>query len=147
MGSHDRRNGEPAAMVTGAGVVGLVARVFCVPHVWGQSDCCTAASDVFADLHGIDPMAPLRGTYASAEQAAAAVAALGGWRKMCAALADQAGLTPSGWSLGGLALVRLPDGGRGLAIGYPGGVWAAKIEGAGFVTLPENRKVLSWVQR
>ncbi|WP_397544909.1 DUF6950 family protein [Roseicitreum antarcticum] len=33
------------------------------PFVWGASDCCTSASDVFQALHGVDPMAPLRGQY------------------------------------------------------------------------------------
>jgi hypothetical protein len=116
----------------------LVEDVFCRPFVWGVSDCCTAACDVFARLHGIDPMAPLRGRYASRAEAMALIRARGGWRAMADALAREAGLTRSGWAVGALGLAAGREG-AALVVGLPCGSWAGKIDG-GYAT---SRKVVA----
>ena len=71
-------------------VIDLVDRIYAGPIVWGSSDCCTRACDVFAALHGVDPMAPLRGRYSSAAEALHMIRARGGWLRMCNDLADAA---------------------------------------------------------
>ncbi|MGZ9812646.1 DUF6950 family protein [Pseudoroseicyclus sp. H15] len=44
------------------------------PIVWGRSDCCTAAADIFLRLWGVDPMPRLRGRFRSAGGARRAIA-------------------------------------------------------------------------
>jgi len=103
----------------------LVAEVYSAPFVWGSSDCCTCACDVFRRLHGVDPMAPLRGRYATQEQAHAAIRARGGWRRMFAALTARAGLSEGRGEAGELGLVKT-DAGFTLAIGLGGDWWAVR---------------------
>lgn len=62
------------------------------PWKWGEADCCTSACDVFLRLYGIDPMAPLRGTYRTQREAARIIARMGGFERMAATLAERAGL-------------------------------------------------------
>ena len=114
-------------------VVELVDRIYRGPVVWGVSDCCTRACDVFAALHGVDPMAPLRGQYGSQAEALALIRARGGWRRMCNDLADVAGLVRGRGDVGALALVRW-SGSIALAVGVRGG-WAAP-DGSGSVIVP-----------
>ncbi|MCA2014376.1 hypothetical protein LCM17_22995 [Cereibacter sphaeroides] len=101
------------------------------PWVWGAADCCTSACDVFQRLHGIDPMAPLRGRYASEAEALALVRSFGGWRRMFRTLAAAAGLKPGVGAPGEVGLVR--ETGYSLAIGIGGGMWAGRIDG-GYAT-------------
>lgn len=127
-------------MVTPEDVEAAVVEVMAGPWVWGASDCCTAACDVFAALYGIDPMAPLRGRYASARGAALMIAGYGGWRAMCEALARDAGLRAGTGGAGELGLVR--HAGRwSLAIGWGAGLWAGRTDG-GFATV--TGAVQSW---
>ena len=79
------------------------------PWCWGAADCCTAACDVFLRLHGIDPMAPLRGRYDSRVGALRAIALEGGWKKMAQGLADRAGLVASDGRAGDIGLIRVGD--------------------------------------
>ena len=44
-----------------------------VPFAWGTNDCCTFAADAVRLTYGVDPMADLRGTYASAREAKDAI--------------------------------------------------------------------------
>ena len=83
------------------------------PWKWGTSDCSTAACEAFALVHGVDPMAGLRGTYTDATGAAAVVAERGGWEALCEALAASAGLRA-------VAPLEAPAGALGLA------VWAGR---------------------
>lgn len=127
-------------MVSEGEVEAAVVDIMGGPWVWGQSDCCASACDVFAALHGIDPMAPLRGRYATAREAALMIASYGGWRAMCAALARDAGLREGTGGAGDLGLVRT-EGRLSLAVGWGGGLWAGRTDG-GFVTV--TGAVQSW---
>lgn len=104
----------------------------CRPWKWGKADCCTGACDAFLALHGIDPMAPLRGRYASEAEAEALIDARGGWAVMTQGLADAAGLAPASVTscdagLIGRARWREPKGWRrGLVLSVGGGAWAGK---------------------
>lgn len=110
------------------------------PWVWGLADCCTSACDVFQRLHGIDPMAPLRGRYATAAEALALIRSFGGWRRMFRTLGAGAGLRPGVGAAGEIGLVR--EGGRfSLAIGIGHGMWAGRTDG-GYATTANL--VLSW---
>ena len=93
---------------------------------WGRADCCTAACDVFRDLHGLDPMQPLRGQYSSAVGAYRLIRARGGWLRMADDMARGAGLLPAdGWAEGRLGLCPV---GRdyALVVGIEHGLWAGK---------------------
>lgn len=114
-------------MVTEDMVAEAVDAVMHGPWVWGSADCCTAACDVFRRLHGIDPMAPLRGCYATEAEAVALIRSYGGWRRMFAELRDLAGLRPGVGAAGEIGLVR--EGQYSLAIGIGGGMWAGRIDG------------------
>jgi hypothetical protein len=105
------------------------------PVVWGKSDCCASACDVFMELRGVDPLAPVRGRYSSVIEAARLIRAGGGFLMLARRLARHAGLSrvlPRPGSLGltepGMALG--PEG-RALAICVGRGTWIAKgIDGA-----------------
>lgn len=122
-------------MVTEDMVAEAVDAVMHGPWVWGSADCCTAACDVFRRLHGIDPMAPLRGCYATEAEAMALIRSYGGWRPMFAELRDLAGLRPGVGAAGEIGLV-LCGWRPSLAIGIGGGMWAGRIDG-GYATTSE----------
>jgi hypothetical protein len=44
-----------------------------VPFAYGTNDCCTFAADAVQLIYGVDPMADLRGTYATAREAKEAI--------------------------------------------------------------------------
>lgn len=99
------------------------------PFVWGRSDCCTSACDIYARLHGIDPMAPLRGRYSTARGAYRLIKAYGGWLPMFRELAAQADLTLTfDWGVGRLGLARVGED-FALVIGIEDGLWAGKVDG------------------
>lgn len=99
------------------------------PFVWGRSDCCTCACDVFASLHGIDPMAPLRGQYRSMIAAYRLIRSYGGWVPMFAELARVSGLQAAdGHAVGRLGLAWLGHD-YALAIAIEDGLWAGKVDG------------------
>lgn len=115
-------------MVSADEAEAVVVEIMAGPWVWGRADCCTAACDVFLALHGIDPMAPLRGRYASAREAAMVIALQGGWRAMFGRLGQEAGLRPGAGAPGEIGLVQRA-GRHSLAIGLGGGLWAGRIDG------------------
>lgn len=127
-----------------AGVILATAvEVMARPWKWGEADCCTAASDVFLRLHGIDPMAPLRGSYSTAKGAARIILARGGFVEMAAGMASEAGLRGGIGEPGevGVAENRRAFGGErsgtySLVICVAPGVWAGKTE-AGLRTVHE----------
>jgi hypothetical protein len=127
-------------MVSAERAMAAVLQVMTGPIVWGRSDCCAAACDVFALLHGVDPMAPLRGVYTSEAQALRLIRARGGWVQMCEGLARAALLVPGTGAAGELGLLCL-DGRFTLAVGVGGGMFAVRIEG-GFATTAGQ--VASW---
>lgn len=110
------------------------------PFVWGSGDCCTSACDVFQRLHGVDPMAPLRGRYASEAEAMALIRARGGWRRMTQWLADLAGLRSGVGAAGEIGLIKLENG-FALGVGMGRWQWAGRVDG-GFQTV--GSVVKSW---
>lgn len=110
------------------------------PFIWGQSDCCTSASDVFCDLFGIDPMASLRGHYTTEAGAMTIIRANGGWRGMTRRCAAQAGLVDGRGAAGEIGLLKLPD--RFVLAACVGfGQWAGRVDG-GFTT--DGNVVACW---
>lgn len=117
----------------------LVDRIYAAPFVWGVSDCCTRACDVFAALHGIDPMQAWRGRYACARGAARLVRSFGGWLAMCCAMAARAGLVVGADHPGALGVVEIGRR-QALAVRVPRG-WAAPVEGGSVIV---SRAVACW---
>lgn len=127
-----------AGTVTPDVVMGHVMEVMGQRWKWGIADCSTAACDVFARLHGIDPLAPIRGSYSSALGARRVQGS--DWMAVCVWLAQRAGLRETEGRTGDLALV---EGERGLslAIGVTPAMWAGKTAG-GFATV--RFPVMAW---
>lgn len=108
------------------------------PLDWGLRDCCTCACDVWLALGRPDPMAPLRGRYASQAEAVALIRSLGGWETMVRGLAARAGLRPGSGAAGEIGLVRVSEcTGTGFALALSLGPrrWAVKA-GGGYRTYP-----------
>lgn len=108
--------------------------------IWGDADCCTSASAVFADLHGIDPMSSLRGRYHGPLGAARLIAAAGGMAVLGQQLADAKRLRITAGRTGDIGIVQ---NGTGLAaaICVQPGMWAGKaLEGFMIV----KQAVASW---
>ncbi|MEH7827101.1 DUF6950 family protein [Gemmobacter denitrificans] len=114
-----------AGILTPAQVFEACDRIMAGPLVWGLSDCTAAACDVFADLHGIDPMAPLRGAYAGPGAARRIIRQAGGMLALGQALAARAGLVECHAVPGAIGI--LPNARRHVAaICIEPGKWAAK---------------------
>ena len=109
-----------------ARVLAVALEVMDRPWCWGEADCCTAACDVFARLHGVDPMAPLRGRYHSGARAARLIAQWGGWLAMGDGLAERAGLVRVACGQpGDIGIIRDAQGALALGIRTERG-WAGK---------------------
>ena len=81
------------------------------PWQWGTYDCCTAASEVFYRLTGIDPSADLRGTYSTRREAMRIIRNYGDFLEMTDALAAKAGLTPTDTPAPGyMTVCKMPAG-------------------------------------
>ena len=124
-------------------VMETVERIMSVRSDWGATDCCLTACDVFAELHGIDPMAPVRGAYADVIGAARLLRTYGGFVSMAEALMGAAGLTVSDGRTGeiGLSSAGVGQGPerRCLLICVEPGVWVGKTElGYGIVRNAER---------
>lgn len=116
-----------AAAVTPAAVRAAALDIMTARRwVWGVSDCSAAACDVFARLHGVDPLAPLRGRYRTAAEARAAQGP--DWAAVCRALAARAGLVERAEVPGALGLIRQAEG-AALAVCIRPGLWVAKTPG------------------
>lgn len=97
------------------------------PWKWGRADCCTGACDAFAALHGVDPMASLRGRYDSAMTAARVIADAGGFAALAAGLAAEAGLAAvTEDEPGAIGVVRSGPRMGQLGICVAPGAWAIK---------------------
>ncbi|WP_118138774.1 hypothetical protein [Oceanicella sp. SM1341] len=137
-----RESGRDIALTPpGEDVLAHALRVMDRPFAWGHADCCTAACDVFEALFGIDPMAELRGRYATAAGAMRIIAGEGGFAALAERLASTAGLAPGqgGGTAGALGLsapgTATGPQGRALLVCIAPGAWAAKSEG-GMSVLP-----------
>ena len=122
-------------------VMDVIDQVYLQPFEWGRSDCCTRACDVFRALHGVDPMAPLRGRYDGPVGAARLIRSFGGWSAMCSTLAAGAGLI-KGAGGPGSALGLVQSGARdfALSVAVPDG-WAVPID-CGVVVVSDVK--ISW---
>lgn len=105
------------------------------PWEWGVADCCTSACDVFWRLHGIDPMASLRGRYSTEKGAARIIRRRGGFLNMARGLAAEAGLQESGAVPGAIGVVVVQDS-AALVICSGPRLWHAKTL-TGITTVPE----------
>lgn len=123
-------------------VIDHVLRIYDGPMVWGVSDCCACACDVFHALHGVDPMAPLRGAYRSERGAQVVIAKRGGWLAMAQDLADLAGLKNGQCAAGELILLPV-SGGCTLTIGLGHGLAACRVDG-GLQTVLVKEAIASW---
>lgn len=117
-------------------VLDIVARVMARPWAWGQADCWCAACDVFAAVHGFDPMAAHRGRYAGRAGAARIVREAGGMVALAAGTFEAAGLVRGLRSRAALALTEAGMaqgmGRRALCVHVGEGVFAGKTaEGFG----------------
>ena len=114
---------------------------------WGVRDCCTGACDVFLSLFGVDPMAPLRGSYSTKFGAYRQINQRGGWSRMTEDLAVSSGLLSGVGGLGELGLTRQGvanySGGRALAICAGEIGWIIKAE-MGYVLRGFNAIERSW---
>ena len=95
------------------------------PMIWGQSDCTASACAVFAALHGVDPLQPLRGSYDSPITAARMIRRAGGMLALGQRLARGAGLVRCGEVPGAIGILR-NDGRLVAAICLMPGKWSAK---------------------
>ena len=111
-----------------------VQDVMLVRWQWGAADCCTAACDVHLRVFGVDPMAPLRGRYASRGGALRLIRAAGGLVALAGDLAARAGLRPLADDLPGALGVADMPGGQALLICLRPGLWAGKTPG-GYATV------------
>lgn len=134
-----------ARELTPTAVMAEVEKIMSPHWRWGLLDCTTAASDVFAALHGIDPMAPVRGKYRSAVEAYRLIEAWGGMMAMGSALAHLAGLTEGISAPGEIGISKLGfcsgRWDRAAVICVSPGAWAAKTP-EGFALLPNAER--SW---
>lgn len=122
-------------------VIAHVVEVMRGPWVWGESDCCAAACAVFERLHGVDPMAPLRGRYRTRAGAMRLIARAGGFDNLASGLAADAGLVPTRWAPGALGVANID--GPALVIGVEHGLWAGRVDG-GYQTLAGDGVRLAW---
>lgn len=132
-----------ARELTPAAVMAVVDDVMSEPWAWGATDCCASACDVFARLHGIDPMQAVRGSYSSAMGAVRLIQSWGGMVAMAEGLAAAADLSASDGATGdiGLSAPGFAEGpeGRALLICIQPGAWAGKAMD-GFVILPNAER-------
>lgn len=124
------------ARVILAEVVDVMAR----PWSWGEADCCASAYEVFRRLHGVDPMAALRGTYSSRRSANRIIRSFGGFEAMTARLAAGAGLREGLGEPGEVGSSVAADR-WSLVICVSAGQWAGKTV-TGFRTIPAVER--SW---
>ena len=120
----------------------------CGEIVWGTADCCTGACDVFHDLHGIDPMWPLRGTYSTQRGAYREITSRGGWVQMTLDLADASGLVEGCGDVGELGLTLPGTGtlgdGRMLAVSVGELGWILRSD-LGYVLSRDDVIERSWM--
>ena len=117
------------ARISPEAVMASVERRMGGAWIWGAADCCTSASAVFADLHGIDVMSSLRGRYHGPLGAARLIKSQGGMQAMGQQMAETHGLRITSGRCGDIGLV-LGGAEMAAAICVQPGIWAGKaLEG------------------
>jgi len=114
------------------------------PFAWGEQDCCTLAADAVLAFTGVDPMAALRGSYASEAEAEAILAGQGGLAELAARQAAAVGLGdchPAFAQRGDVALV---EHGNTLAMGVVVGAAVAVPGPDGLLFLPPAAIQRAW---
>lgn len=109
-----------------AGLMDVALRIAERPWKWGETDCCTFACDVFAEVYGIDPMAPLRGRYDNLMGAGRLIHEAGGLEPLSRKLLRDAGLKPCEPREGALGVVTDTGGAKAAAICVASGLWLAR---------------------
>jgi len=111
------------------------------PFEWGKNDCSLLLANWWLHVHGVDPAAWLRGTYATSEQKDAVLVANHGLQRLVTRIARSAGscrtVTPTIGDFGLIAHGGRPYG--AICIGRVGAraCWAVRSEtGVTFLTNP-----------
>lgn len=116
----------------------LVQARAATPFAWGVHDCCLWAADAVHAATGRDPAAGLRGTYATARQAARLVQRLGGLPALLAARAGACIAVHQAID-GDLCLLRAGTHQRLHGLGAVGVLWRGRVlapAGHGLVAHP-----------
>jgi len=117
------------------------------PFAWGTHDCCTLAADAVLATTGQDPLAPLRGRWASADEAAQLLRLLGGLQADTSAALQAEPTAPAMAQRGDVVLLAM---GNTQALGVCAGRWvvAAGPDGLAFVDLyartGDTRPLAAW---
>lgn len=118
------------------------------PFEWGQSDCSLLLADWWLHIHGNDPAAWLRGTYANAEQKDEVLVQHRGLQRLVTRIAAQAGAsrtrTPTTGDFGLIAVDGKPYG--AICTGRVAGkaCWVVRSEsGLAFLTNPRTLRAWS----
>lgn len=114
------------------------------PFAWGTNDCATLAADAVLELTGVDPMASLRGTYGTEDEADGVISAAGGLEALADSLAAAAGLgacLPLFAQRGDVVLV---EHGNILALGVVTGDAVAVPGPDGLAFLPLRAAARAW---
>lgn len=130
-----------AGELTAAAVMAAVETHMGGPLVYGSTDCFAGPCAAFAALHGVDPLAHLRGSYSGHLSASRIIWRHGGARRLADEIMTQAGLCVTGDVTGAIGVFR--NGAEwSLAIGIEPGCWAAKLD-SGFGFIAECRQAWS----
>lgn len=96
------------------------------PFAWGDCDCSLWVADWIWQVRGIDPAAPLRGSYSGEDAAMAIIRRAGGLAALAASLAERAGLRETANPRrGDIGVIWTPRQGQVMAIRNVIG-WACK---------------------
>jgi hypothetical protein len=106
------------------------------PFQWGANDCCLFAADWVLKASGLDPAAPLRGTYSTAFGAAKVLRERGGVRGLIRAYGEPLGMQPIGAVYAQRGDIVIADTGNGEALGVSLGDVAAFVARDGLVFAP-----------
>lgn len=115
-------------VVTGSEVLRQAGYVMDARFIWSKRDCCTAACDLFYRLHGLDPMASLRGAYTTRREAEAIISQSGGLVRLARGLAAKSGLQaipPDAAEPGDIGVIDNAEL-RALVISIGYGAWVGK---------------------
>jgi hypothetical protein len=111
------------------------------PFAWGAHDCCLFAADAVLAVTGHDPAADLRGTYATAAEAARVLGQFGGVAGVAIARAGR--VVPASLAQPGDGGLSHHDAARPALAVWGGGAWHAAGP-VGVVVVPPEAVVRAW---